>query len=68
MITARYYEEMMSELEKRFNNDPVAVKKQMDELNLETLSCFGYSAGARIYARTTNTRLKEAGEEREYNG
>lgn len=68
MITARYYEDMMLDLEKKFEENPESVKKQMDELNIETLVCLGYSAGARVYARSTGTKLKEAGEKREYNG
>lgn len=61
MITAGDYEKGMLDLKQHFDEDPVAVKKQMDELNLEALVCMGYSAGARIYAELNELCVKEVG-------
>lgn len=59
MITAGDYEKGMLDLKRQFAEDPVAVKKQMDELNLEALVCMGYSAGAKIYAELNGLSVKE---------
>lgn len=63
MITARYYEDMMKDLIKNYDNNPNEIKKQMDRLNIETLSSLGYSAGAKLYSEKIGVKLKD-----EHNG
>lgn len=58
MITPRYYEDMMKELSANYKDNPADVRAQMDRINIETLACLGYSAGAKIYAKTTGVKLK----------
>ena len=65
MITARHYEDFMKDLRDIYNMNPNEAKRQMDEINIETLSSLGYEAGAKIYSEVTGIRLK--GVESEHN-
>lgn len=59
MITARQYEDMMNELKDSFEENPKDIRNQMDQLNIETLACLGYFAGAKIYSEMTGVKLKD---------
>ncbi len=49
MITARQYEEKMLEYLEEYKDKPETMRRLMEKLNIDTMDCLGYSAGARIY-------------------
>ena len=49
MITARQFEESMQEIVDDYKDKPETMRRLIDKLMIDTLDCYGYTAGLNIF-------------------